>query len=79
MSEDRAKLDELFASSMLAHIGLTIDGCPAVFPTAFAAIDDRIVIHGSTGSRWMRAIAGQQVAVEVTKVDGCLLYTSRCV
>lgn len=76
MSEDRAKLDELFASSMLAHIGLTIDGCPAVFPTAFAAIDDRIVIHGSTGSRWMRAIAGQQVAVEVTKVDGIVVARS---
>lgn len=61
MSEDRAKLDELFASSVLAHIGMVVDEHPAVFPTAFAVVDDRIVIHGSTGSRWMRAIAGQQV------------------
>lgn len=76
MSEDRAKLDELFASSVLAHIGLVVDGRPAVFPTAFAAIDGRIVIHGSTGSRWMRALAGQQVAVEVTKVDGIVVARS---
>lgn len=76
MSEDRAKLDELFASSVLAHIGLVVDGHPAVFPTAFASIDGRIVIHGSTGSRWMRAIAGQQVAVEVTKVDGIVVARS---
>lgn len=76
MTEDRAQLDELFASCVLAHIGLTIGGAPAVFPTAFAALDGRIVIHGSTGSRWMRALASQEVAVEVTKLDGIVVARS---
>lgn len=76
MSEDRRLLDDLFASSALAHIGLIIEQRPVVFPTAYAVIDDRVVIHGSTGSRWMRALAQQEVTVEVTKIDGVVVARS---
>ncbi len=76
MSERREALDELLASSVLAHIGLIVEGRPAVFPTGFAALGDRIVVHGSTGSRWMRALAGQEAAVEVTKLDAVVIARS---
>lgn len=76
MSEARAALDELFASSVLAHIALIVDDRPVVFPTAFAVIDNQLVIHGSTGSRWMRAIEGQDVTVEVTKIDAIVVARS---
>lgn len=76
METDRAALDELLGGTVLAHIGLIAEGRAVVFPTGFAVIDDAIVIHGSTGSRWMRAIAGQDVTVEVTKVDGVVVARS---
>lgn len=76
MSEDRELLDELLASSALAHIGLLVEGRPAVFPIGFAAIGGRIVIHGSTGSRWMRALEGQEVSVAVTKLDAVVVSRS---
>lgn len=76
MSEHREALDALLDSSVLAHIGLLVAGRPAVFPTAFAVLDDRIVIHGSTGSRWMRALAGGEAAVEVTKLDAVVIARS---
>lgn len=70
MREDRAELDDLLASSVLAHIGLIVDGGATVFPTGFAVIDGELVIHGSTGSRWMRALAEQEVSVTVTRLEG---------
>lgn len=76
MSEDRAALDELLAGSVLAHVGLVVGGLARVFPTGFAVVDGSIVIHGSTGSRWMRALAGQEVAVTVTKLEGVVVARS---
>lgn len=76
MSRDRAALDELLASSILAHVGLVVDGRAAVFPIGFAVIDGALVIHGSTGSRWMRALEGQEVSVTVTRLDGVVVARS---
>lgn len=73
MSADRALLDELLASTVLAHVGLVVEGSAVVFPTGFAVVENAVVIHGSTGSRWMRALAGQEVSVTVTKVDGVIV------
>lgn len=76
MSQDRAALDRLLASSILAHVGLVVDGRAAVFPIGFAVIDGELVIHGSTGSRWMRALEGQEVSVTVTKLEGVVVARS---
>jgi nitroimidazol reductase NimA-like FMN-containing flavoprotein (pyridoxamine 5'-phosphate oxidase superfamily) len=76
MSEDRDALDALLASSVLAHVGLLSEGRAVVFPTGFAVIEDALVIHGSTGSRWMRALEGQEVSVTVTRLEGLLVSRS---
>lgn len=76
MSRDRAALDELLDSSILAHVGLVVDERAVVFPTGFAVIDGALVIHGSTGSRWMRALEGQEIAVTVTRLDGVVVARS---
>ena len=76
MSSDRTALDELLGATVLAHVGLVSEGRAVVFPTGFAVIDDRIVIHGSTGSRWMRAIAAQDVTVTMTKLEGVVVARS---
>lgn len=78
MSRDRAALDALLASTVLAHVALVADdGTPAVVPTAAVAWDDRLLVHGSTGSRWMRRVAeGVPVAVSVAAIDGVVVARS---
>ena len=67
----REALFELLGSTPLATVALVRDGHPAVFPTGFARIGDDLVIHGSTGSPWIRALgSGAPAAVSVTTLDG---------
>ena len=76
-STSRSQLDELLDSTPLATVALVRDGHPVVFPTGFARVGDELVIHGSTGSPWMRALAaGASAAVAVTAVDGVVLARS---
>jgi uncharacterized protein len=65
---DRAQLDELLDSVAVAHVGLVADEHPLVVPTGLVRDGDRVLIHGSTGSRWMRTLAGG--------ADACLTATS---
>ena len=73
----RDRLDELLDSTPLATIALVRDGHPVVFPTGFARVGDELVIHGSTGSPWLRALAsGAPAAVSVTTLDGVVVARS---
>jgi uncharacterized protein len=73
----RDRLDELLDSTPLATVALVRDGHPVIFPTGFARVDDELVIHGSTGSPWMRALAdGASAAVSVTGLDGIVVARS---
>jgi nitroimidazol reductase NimA-like FMN-containing flavoprotein (pyridoxamine 5'-phosphate oxidase superfamily) len=73
----RSSLDELLDSTPLATVALIRDGHPVIFPTGFARIGDELVIHGSTGSPWMRAlVGGAAAAVSVTALDGVVVARS---
>lgn len=73
----RTELDELLDSTPLATIALIRDGHPVIFPIGFARIGDELVIHGSTGSPWLRQLAdGASAAVSVTTLDGVMV--ARC-
>jgi len=76
MSTDRAAFDALCAGTVLAHVGVVVDGRAKVFPTGFAVLGDELVIHGSTGSRWMRALVGHDASVTITKLDGVMVARS---
>lgn len=77
MSDDRALLDALLDSTAVGHISFVdADGQPAVMPTAVVRWGDRIVTHGSTGSRWMRIADGANVAVAITAIDGIIVARS---
>jgi nitroimidazol reductase NimA-like FMN-containing flavoprotein (pyridoxamine 5'-phosphate oxidase superfamily) len=74
---ERGRLDELLDSTPLATIALVRDGHPVVFPTGFARLGDELVIHGSTGSPWLRALAdGASAAVSVTTLDAVVVARS---
>jgi nitroimidazol reductase NimA-like FMN-containing flavoprotein (pyridoxamine 5'-phosphate oxidase superfamily) len=67
----------LLASTPLATVALIRDGHPVIFPTGFARIGDELVIHGSTGSPWLRALSdGVSAAVSVTALDGIVVARS---
>lgn len=74
---EREGLDGLLDSTPLATVALIRDGHPVAFPTGFARLGDDLVIHGSSGSPWMRALAaGAQAAVSVTALDGVVVARS---
>ena len=76
-STSRKELDELLDSTPLATVALVRDGHPVIFPTGFARVGEELVIHGSTGSPWMRALsAGAPAAVAVTALDGVMVARS---
>jgi uncharacterized protein len=74
---DRAAVDALLDTARVGHVGLVADGHPLVIPTAIARDGDNVLVHGSTGSRWMRLLAGGAPAcLTVTVVDGLVLARS---
>lgn len=74
---EREELDALLDGTPLATVALVRDGHPVVFPTGFARVADDLVIHGSTGSPWLRALAaGAPAAVSVTTLDGVVVARS---
>lgn len=77
-STERSELDALLDEAILCHIGLVgDDGHPVVLPTAVARDGDRLLAHGSTGSRWMRLLAdGAPASVAVTALDALVVARS---
>jgi uncharacterized protein len=77
MSDDRAELDALFASTVLGHVAFVDEGSPVVMPTAVVQWHDHLLVHGSSGSRWMRLLAtGVEAAVSIAVVDGLVVARS---
>lgn len=74
---DREQLDALLDEEYVGHVGLVRDGRPVVVPTAVARDRDRLLVHGSTGSGWMRALAaGADACVTVTSLHGLVVARS---
>lgn len=66
-------LDEGF----VAHVGFAANGQTFVIPTGYARCGDKLLIHGSSASRMMRAMAEEiEVCVTVTLIDGLVLARS---
>jgi hypothetical protein len=71
-------LDALLDSALIGHVGV-LDGTghPVVIPTAVVRDGDRVLMHGSTGSGWMRRVAaGAPVCLTVTAFDGLVVARS---
>ena len=71
---DRAGLYAVLDAALVAHVAVTLDGQPFVMPMACGRQGERLLLHGSTGSRLMRALAdGAPACATVTLLDG-LVY-----
>ena len=77
-SAERPALDALLDAVHVGHVGFVDDGgLPRVIPTATVRDGDRVLVHGSTGSPWMRRLAeGAPVSLAVTAVDGLVVARS---
>ncbi len=81
-SYDRALVHSILDEAYICHLGFVRDGAPVVLPTLFARVGDRLYVHGSTGSRPLRATGdgvatpGLPVCLTVTHVDGLVLARS---
>jgi len=74
---ERQVMYDILDSTVLCHIGYVEGAQPFVLPYGYARDGDSILIHGSTGARFMRAMAaGASVCVTVTKLDGMVLARS---
>lgn len=71
---DRPERDRLLAEAVIGHFAFVEEGRPVVMPIAFAPETDSLILHGSTGSWWLRRLAtGIPVTASVMTVDG-LVY-----
>lgn len=74
---DRETIDAVLDDALVGHVGFVgSDGHPYVIPMAVARRGDELLLHGSTASRLMRGIAGQDVCVTVTHLDGLVVALS---
>ncbi|WP_329276476.1 pyridoxamine 5'-phosphate oxidase family protein [Streptomyces sp. NBC_00691] len=81
-SYDKALVHSILDEAYVCHLGFVRDGAPVVLPTLFGRVGDRLYVHGSTGSRPLRAAGdgvaapGLPVCLTVTHVDGLVLARS---
>jgi nitroimidazol reductase NimA-like FMN-containing flavoprotein (pyridoxamine 5'-phosphate oxidase superfamily) len=76
-SYDRALIHSIIDEAPVCHVGFVVDGRPFVIPTLHVRVGDRLYMHGSPGSRMLKAMAGGvEVCVTVTLVDGLVLARS---
>jgi len=74
---DRESVYAVLDAGMLAHVGYVIDGQPYVTPTFYWREGDRLVWHGSSASRMLRAVKeGIPACVTVSLLDGLVLARS---
>jgi nitroimidazol reductase NimA-like FMN-containing flavoprotein (pyridoxamine 5'-phosphate oxidase superfamily) len=76
--EGRGTVEAILDAGLVAHVGIVDDlGQPFVLPVAYARDGDRLLFHGSTGSRLFRLLAdGAPACVTVTLLDGLVLARS---
>jgi nitroimidazol reductase NimA-like FMN-containing flavoprotein (pyridoxamine 5'-phosphate oxidase superfamily) len=77
-SRDRAELDQLLDTVHIGHFAIVgADGHPVALPTATVRDGDRVLVHGSTGSKWLRRLAtGSPTSLAVTSFDGLVVARS---
>ena len=74
---DREAMYAILDSTVLCHVAMVFDHQPFVLPMGFARVGDELLIHGSTGARFMREMAaGAPVCVSVTMLDGLVVARS---
>ncbi|MFB7274248.1 pyridoxamine 5'-phosphate oxidase family protein [Streptomyces sp. NPDC056244] len=59
---DRELVHAILDEAYICHLGFVRDGAPVVLPTLYGRVDERLYVHGSTGSRPLRMAGGPRAA-----------------
>lgn len=81
MMKERKLLHEIIDQAFFCHIGFTDDYQSYVIPTLSWRIDEKVYIHGSTGSRMIKQLKNdnndhQSVCLTFTLLDGIVMARS---
>lgn len=76
--DERAVLHAVLDAGLVAQVAVVDDdGQPYVVPVGYARDGERVLFHGSTGSRLFRSLAaGARTCLTVTLLDGLVLARS---
>jgi len=75
---DREALDALLDAALAVHVAVLDGNLPHVVPMGCARDRDELLVHGSTASRTMRALAaGRPTCATATLLDGVIVARSR--
>ena len=75
--DDREKLYKIIDSTLICHVAFRWQAETFVIPTLGWRMQDRFYIHGSNGSRMLKALSdGQTAAVSLAQLDGLVLARS---
>lgn len=74
---DWPELARLLRDAPVVHLAFVEAGQPRVMPIAASGDGESVLLHGSTGSRWLRLLAtGIPVSLAVTALDGLVVARS---
>lgn len=77
---ERATVHAILDAALVCHLGFVTEenpGQPFVIPTLHARVGDQVLVHGSSKSRTLEALAGGvEVCLTVTLIDGLVLARS---
>lgn len=74
---DRQALYNIFDEAMVAHVGFVQDKQSFVIPMLVWRWKNRLFIHGSNGSRMIKALCGEQsICITATLLDGMVMAKS---
>jgi nitroimidazol reductase NimA-like FMN-containing flavoprotein (pyridoxamine 5'-phosphate oxidase superfamily) len=75
---DRETIYRVLDEALFCTLAYVRDGQPFQIPTGFCRMDDKLYIHGSVGSSYMRELASSNraVCIGVTQIDGLVLARS---
>lgn len=75
--EDRSEIESILDQGFLCHVGYLREGRPVVIPTLYARDGDRLLLHGSNSSGFVRAVRDSSpLSIAVTLLDGIVVARS---
>ena len=75
---DKETIYSILDEALVCTVAFVMNNQPFQIPTGFCRVDDKIYIHGSVGSHYMRELAEKKlpVCIGVTLLDGLVLARS---
>lgn len=74
---DKKTVYSILDEGLVCHVGIAVADQPFVIPMTYARSGDKLLMHGSGGSRLMKALKrGAEVCVVVTHLDALVLARS---